>query len=254
MERTPLNDWMALLATATMAAFAGLIAGAIFAGEAGTFREWVSALSGWIAGIGAVWVGIFTIRPLVRQVELQQIVHKQEARKRLLTFKKESRHWAHFIREILDDLRTAQAKVDFRKHQSDDFLKCMSPVFYRPTRSIVHSHYVERYRNLEYIINYIIDYTISAAESGEFESEITLILRSLQDLQNHVRFICDASSPETAHLEPQTDDETGYWLEKLAWLATDPLHPPPRTINRNDLCNRISQLSRLIDIEVDRLR
>lgn len=72
MERTPLNDWMTLVAAAALAAFTGMIAGAIFAGEAGTFREWVSALSGWVAGIGAVIVGVFTIRPLIRQVQVQE--------------------------------------------------------------------------------------------------------------------------------------------------------------------------------------
>lgn len=76
MERTPLNDWMTLLATAALAGFIGLVAGAIFAGEAGTFREWISALSGWVAGIGAVMVGVFTIRPLVRQVQLQEVAAK----------------------------------------------------------------------------------------------------------------------------------------------------------------------------------
>jgi hypothetical protein len=72
MERTPLNDWLTLVAAAALAAFTGLIGGAIFAGEAGCLREWVSALSGWVAGIGAIGVGVFTIRPLVQQVRIQE--------------------------------------------------------------------------------------------------------------------------------------------------------------------------------------
>lgn len=254
MKRTHLNDWLTLAATAVVAAVTGSVAGAIFAGEDGDFRKWISALSGWAAAVAAIVIGILTLAPLVRQVEMQMEAQKREAKTRLLAFKKESENWSYTVYIILHDLRRSEAAGHWNS-LAPEAREVFPSLFQNPTREIVHEYYTTHHKNISEIVDKISEYRIHAFISEEFDEDLEVILRSLKIIQDRLRMICGTSAPDGPMLPHASyADEEEYWRRIISHWSKESDYLPPRTVRRSDLCERINQLDILIDAEIARHR
>lgn len=124
MKPSAVNDWIPIVACATLALLIGVVGGLWLAGL-GTceFREWLSALSGWAAAIAALTIGLVTLRPIARQAEIQNAEYNLKATEHLLDIKRSAEPWNPKIHSINAFISRAQKGSIFAPEDTDEIPK-----------------------------------------------------------------------------------------------------------------------------------